>query len=159
MTVYASDWIRPDVAIGSHLLRTEKEAASQTFKRGAPLVASSGYLAEATSGAALDIVGFAVTEGHNDSSAGTSTVQYVPTELCNAWQGKLAATAGHTLAQTNLFTAYGLAKNAGGYWYVDSDESSASQKSATVVGIIDAIGTSDGWVRFSLNKFGNPYVD
>ena len=59
MTVTADKFIRPALAIGGHLMRKGAEAASQTFKRGAPLVDSSGYLAEATSGAAVDIVGFA----------------------------------------------------------------------------------------------------
>jgi len=157
--IYADDWIRPDHATGSHLIRTGLEAASQSFKKGAPLVESSGYLAEATGGAALDIVGFAITEGHSDSSAGTSNVLYYPTELVPVWQGKLAATSPHSLAQTDVFTEYGLHKTATGYWYVDYDESSAAQKSASVVGLIDAVGTSDGWVRFVLNKYGNPYVD
>lgn len=157
--IYPDDWIRPDCAVGSHIVRQGLEAASQSFKKGAPLVESSGYLAEATSGAALDIVGFALTEGNNDSSAGTSTVSYIPTELCPVWRGKLAGASPHTLAQTDLFTEYGLAKNSSGYWYVDYDESSAAHKSVSVVGLTDEVGTSNGEVQFVLNKYGNPYVD
>lgn len=157
--IYAPDWIKPDLAVGSHHIRNAPEAASQSFKKGAPLVESSGYIAEATSGAAVDIIGFAITEGHNDSSAGDHTVDYYPIELCPVWLGKLAGASQHTLAQTDLWTEYGLAKNSSGYWYVDYDESSAAHKSASIVGLVDDVGTSNGWVKFVLNKYGNPYVD
>ena len=157
-TIYSDDWIRPATAIASHLMRSGAEAASQSFKRGAPLVWSSGYLAEATSGAAVDIVGFAAEDAHNDSSAGTHDVAYYPTEQCPTFIGKLAAASDHTLAQTDLGTAYGLASTSS-KWYVDYDESSSSHKSVTVVRLIDAVGTSNGRVEFTLNKLGNPYTD
>ncbi len=153
----AADFIRPAQAIGAHLVRQGAEGASQTFKRGAPLVYSSGYLIEATSGAALDIVGFALTEGHN-TTAGAYNVDYVPSELCRVWKGRLCSTSDHALAQTDLGTAYGLAAESS-RWYVDYDEGTAGQKSVTVVELIDPVGTVNGWVKFVLNLYGDPYAD
>lgn len=158
MSVYKDEYIKPAQAIGAHLIRSQAEGLSQTFKRGAPLVFSSGYLVEATSGAALDIVGFALTAGHN-AAAGAYNVDYVPVEFCRSWKGKLAGATAHAIAQTDLGTAYGLASNGDGTWYVDADESTAEQKSVTVTELIDAIGTEDGWVKFSLNLYGDPYAD
>jgi len=158
MTVTADKWIRPASAKGSHILRQGAEGASQSFVRGAPLVRSGGYLVVATSGAALDMVGFTAEAAHNDSSAGTHNVLYWPIEENPVFQGQLAGASAHTLAITDIGTAYGLAASSG-KWYVDVDESSANQKSATVVDIVDPLGTSDGIVKFVLNKLGNPYVD
>ena len=156
--VTAADWIRSASAVGAHQMRNAPEKATQTFKKGAPLVNSSGYVKEATSAAVTDIIGFALHDGGNGSSDGDKTVDYLPVELNPIFMGILGAASQHALAETDRFTAYGLAKTSG-YWYVDFDEGTAGQKCVTVVEIVDAIGTSSGWVKFTLNLYGNPYVD
>ncbi len=161
MSVNKDEFIRPAVTGGmSHLLRSQKEGITQTHKRGAPLVYSSGYLIEATSAAVVDVAGFANKNGNNNVAAGDADAEYFPTELCNSFKGKLSgATASHTLAQTDLGATYGLAKNSDGTWFVDAEEGTAGHQSVTVTELLDAIGTVDGWVKFSLNLYGNPYVD
>ena len=156
--VTAADWIRSATAIGAHQMRNAPELAAQTFKKGAPLVDSGGYLKEATSAAAVDIIGFALHDGGNGSSSGDTTVDYLTTEANPVFMGKLCGASPHTLAETDRNVAYGLASTSN-FWYVDFDEGTAGHKSVTILEFVDAVGTSSGWVKFTLNLYGNPYVD
>jgi hypothetical protein len=64
-------------AVGELRLSSALEAATQTFKKGELVYLASGYLTECSDNPSL-IAGIAAEDGHNDSSAGTHTVTYVP---------------------------------------------------------------------------------
>lgn len=138
------------------------EGASQTFKKGAPLVFSSGYLVVAPS-APIDtddaIVGFAAQDGHNDSTDGTHQMPYyVAGGPHLIFEGvlidKVAET--HALVATNLGLAYAIDVDADGYWYLD--ENNTTKPVARIVEIVDAIGTSNGRVRFVYDLAGTIYT-
>ncbi len=125
------------------------EADSQTFKRGAPLVNSSGYLAVATG--PIDtgdaIVGFAERDANNNTAK--SVLLYVPALPMVVFEGILSDsnTSSHTLAQADLLGKYALAVDATTLaWYVDFFNT--TNPSAFVITNIDPIGTVDARVLF-----------
>ena len=65
----------PTAGYGAHVSDVLKEGASQTFKKGAPLVASSGYLIEASADPTT-IFGVAEEDGEN-ASAGVKGVRFM----------------------------------------------------------------------------------
>ena len=147
------NFIKPaNVRGASHDIKSAAEGATQTFKKGAPLVNSSGYLIAATSEAAVDIVGFAAEDGHNSTAAGDDNCQYYPARPGDEW---LACVDG-TIAQAQLFTDYGLATDATytDIWVVDLDEATANQKCVQIVELVDPVGTVNGLVKFMLNEYG-----
>lgn len=138
------------IGLTSTPTRSQAEGGSQTFKRGAPLVTSGGYLVEAASPVDPNdvIEGVAQAPGHN-SSAGTDTASYVPAHPGVEFVGVLSDdTAGtHTLAQADLETAYGLVKDSSSGAYFINYANTATPV-VFVKAAVDAIGTVDGRVRF-----------
>lgn len=125
------------------------EGSSQTFKRGAPLVGSSGYLVEGTGPIDTSdaVVGFACRDANNDTNH--AILLYWPALPMVVFEGLLSnsSTSSHVLAQADLLTAYALAKDATTLaWYVDFFNT--TNPSAFVFDVIDPIGTTDGRVLF-----------
>lgn len=125
------------------------EGSSQTFKRGAPLVYSSGYLVVATT--PIDtgdaIVGFALRDGANDTAH--STLPYVPALPHMVFEGVLsnASTGTHTSAQTDQGLTFAIDTDTSTKaWALDF--SNTTNPSALVIALVDPIGTVDGRVRF-----------
>ncbi len=125
------------------------EASSQTFKQGAPLVNSSGFLAVATT--PIDtgdaIVGFAARDGLNDTAH--SVVLYVPALPQVVFEGVLSDsnTSSHTLAQADMYGKYALAVDATSLaWYIDFFNT--TNPCAFIFKNLDPIGTVDARVLF-----------
>lgn len=142
-------------------LYTGPEGASQTFKKGAPLIYSSGYLIIAAS-APIDtgdaIVGFSTEPGHN-GSAGQYDVTYAVAggphvTFIGLLIDKVAES--HVLAQTDLGAAYAIDVDANGYWYLD--ENNTTNPVARIIKLIDPVGTTNGRVEFVYDLAGTIYV-
>ena len=140
---------------------TGPEGGSQTYKRGAPLIYTSGYLVVAAS-APIDtgdsIVGFANEDGHN-GTAGVYTATYVVAggphmTFIGLLIDKVAET--HTLVQTNLGLAYAIDVDSSGYWYLD--ENNTTNPVARVVKLLDPVGTVNGRVEFVYDLGGTIYT-
>lgn len=127
------------------------EGASQTFKRGAPLVFNSaGYLVEASNpiDPAEQIVGFARSNGQN-GSAGANDIVYTPALPHVIFEGVLEDGTNflHSLAQTNVGESFNIAKDtASGAWFLD--ENVPGDACALVIELVDAVATAPGRVRF-----------
>jgi len=126
------------------------EGATQTFKRGAPLVFTSGYLVEGTGpiDTGDSIVGIANADAHN-TTAGAKTMGYVPALQSIIFEGILSnsSTSSHALVATDLGLVFALAKDATSLaWYVDFFNT--TNPCAVIIELVDPIGTVDGRVRF-----------
>lgn len=95
---------------------TALEKASQTYKKGAPLVLNGGYVEEA--GTAPATIKYIASEnGQNGATDGAKSTQVWPVEDVNLWK----VCAEDALAQTDIGSVYGLVKDATtGFWYLDS---------------------------------------
>ena len=139
------------------------EAASQTFKVGAPLVWSSGYLAEAGTNP-TEIFGVSLAAGHGFTYAGGPAVAVdeaiPPLNLCGfvpIGPGVIFAisvdkasgqgTSSAILAQASEGVTFGITKDSTtGYWYLDVDKT-ATYLVVRVVGFIDPPSTVNGRVQ------------
>jgi hypothetical protein len=147
------NFIKPANVRGqSHDIKSAAEGATQTFKKGAPLVNSSGYLIAATSEAAVDIVGFAAEDAHNNTAAGDENCQYHPARPGDEWLACVSTTS----TQAILFGTYGLKTDATytNLWEVDLGEGTGNQQSVTITELVDPVGTVNGLVKFELNEYG-----
>lgn len=134
--------------IGSVQKREGGAATSETWAKGAVLIASSGYLAEASDDP-TEIVGVAL---HGVTSAAQGAVaQYVPAVDSQEFIGTLdsAGSPGtHALVITNRYVKYGLSVDASGIWYIDVDETSDALARVIITGLVDQVGDIMGKVRF-----------
>ena len=129
-------------------VETQLEASSVSFKVGAPLVFSSGYLTECTSPvttAAHPTVGLAMRAGNNDTNH--SSLKYIPAYQEIVFAGYLMASSGgnsvdtHTLAQTDIGSTMNLAKDGvSGLWFLDF--STTTNGGVIIIDNIDPIGTT-----------------
>lgn len=94
------------------------EKASQTYKKGAPLVFNGGYIEEAGTAPAT-IRFFAAEDAHNGGSDGTYECIVWPIGADDLWEISMedsAAVADHG-------GVYGLVKDAtSGFWYLDDGD-------------------------------------
>lgn len=143
-------------------MQRQLEAATQTFKMGAPLKLNSGYLDECTFSGADIIYGFAAEPGHNLAASGTAqdlsegTPQNQTSGVITpvgAWprDGKVgvyianddtifsaALKDGEVFTQALLAAAtlYGLTKdNTTGFWYLDNTDTSGNNAVAILLGV------------------------
>ena len=130
------------------------EAASQTWKVGAPLVNSSGSLAEATTattGYAGTIIGFALAPA---SGVTATDVLFVPVISTLTFSGTVDGTLVATnapgtgsVAQTAVWGGIGLQKDAAsGLWFLCT----TGTASFIIVGLIDPAATVNGRVRVQI---------
>ena len=121
------------------------EAASQSYKAGEPLIASSGALAVAAADPTDDtLVGLALADATGTTSA---DVAYIPFLHGMVFEGQIqnaAATATIALA-THMYAEFGLNVTSN-VWWIDTDET--THKDVVIVGFKDAIGTLNGVVYF-----------
>lgn len=133
---------------------TAPEAATQSFLAGAPLVNSSGQLAQAATNPTA-IIGIALGQA---SGVQATPVQYTPAlpdnllfevSVDGALSGGDAPGTG-SLPASALFSTYGISQDgASENWYLDTSKSSANQV-MRVQGFKDPAGTVNGrvYVRF-----------
>jgi hypothetical protein len=91
------------------------EAASQSYKKGSPLIDSSGKIA--TAGAApAAVLGIAFTDATGTTN---KPLEYWPIKAGRLYE----ITFNGTIAQTDINTNVGIVKDATtGYWYCDSGD-------------------------------------
>ncbi len=133
------------------------EAATQTFKRGAPLQWASGYVSEASADDD-EIIGIAETDAHNDTSAGTHVMRVIPALPGMVFSGHLGNGSGlttdYTTLQTDIGAVYGIVKDGTNLgWLVDQDETTNVR--VRVIGFQDAVGTANGRVYFIFLSYMN----
>lgn len=132
------------------------EKASQTFKKGAPLVLNGGYVEEAGTAPAT-VKYIAARDGQNGGSDGTyNCIVYLVTDS-DLWE----ASFEDSFAQADIGGNYGLVKDATtGFWYVDDGDTGdqVSVVQFVVTPQLGAIGDTKarGIIKFdSANIAGN----
>jgi|SRR5579872_5512461 len=115
----------------SHEVHKGREATGQTWAKGAVLIVSSGQIAEASNQPTSAIIGIAAAKA---TGTVNSEVLYYPATVAQVFEATLEnqATAGHTLAITDLWTKYGLYKDTNGIWYINFNDT--TNKAVTVIG-------------------------
>ena len=131
------------------------EGASETFSRGAPLVDDgSGRLEEAGTND-TDWVGFALEDGHNNSTEGAAIIGFVKALPSTVFQGYIddgSSEGTGASAATQVGQEYGLTKaSSGGAWYVDINKTGANGR-VRVQRLIDDAGTTLGRVLFKVTS-------
>lgn len=139
------------------------EDASQTYKKGTPLVVTTaGYLGTAVVANPYNgggLVGVSVNAGSNvaagaaDPTTGDKYHLFYPFDDNLQMVGQLDASsttvaAGtHALAQADLWARYGITQDAtSGFWYVNFSDT--SDLYVVITSLIDPIGTIAGRVAF-----------
>lgn len=122
------------------------EEASQSWKRGAPLVydATNKDIEIWAGGTdAQTLIGFAAADATGTTGA---AVSYYEANQYNLFEGSLInGTAAYTLLGTELGTSYSLIAS-GNDWYVDVADTTTTR--VEVVGLIDAVGDVNPRVIF-----------
>lgn len=124
------------------------EAATQSWQPGAPLIRSSGKLAEAADDPTAAIVGFACAPA---TGVTDTPVSYIPAWPGIEFEATLEDQSGgdHALTQASMFVAYSVRqRTSNGAWYLDFNDT--TNLGAIVVGLVDPIGTVQGRVRARL---------
>lgn len=124
------------------------EAAGQSWQPGAPLISSSGSIAEAADDVTTGIIGFAAYAASGTTGAYVDLIPAVPgIEFeCNLED---QSAGDHALVQANLFTAYAIRqRTANGAWY--ADENDTTNDAVIVVAFRDPVGTVQARVRVRL---------
>jgi len=132
-------------------VRSGPEKASSTFKRGAPLINSSGYLAIGTADMTSGLVGFALEDAHNDGSDGAHDILYTPAFAHVAFEATLEdeTNVDHVLVAANRFNKYSLQVDSGGIWYLDENDTGNGM--GTIFAFKDPIGTTRARVFFTVD--------
>lgn len=106
------------------------EAGSQSYKTGAPLVNSSGSLAEAGANPTT-VIGVALAAA--TGTTGAQVLYYPAIQDSYLFEISIDKASGQggalaVLAQTNVYATYGITKDGTtGYWYLDVDKSGGNQ--------------------------------
>lgn len=141
--------------IGSIPVRNAVATTSQTWVRGAVLVAASGLLSEGGADPTA-IVGVS-THGVTSSAAG-ALAQYVPTlpgqEFAMSIDDGSAIGTGAIVA-TDKWTRYGITEDSAGIWYVDKNKTTDAEARVTVTGFIDDVGEVSGRVKVIFHQHGD----
>ena len=145
--------VGPNRGTNAHASENLLEGASQTFKKGSPIIFTSGYAVTGGSNPG-DIVGFAEEAGENNSTAGAKKVRVLLADGGQVFEGTFANNGDAVaLAQTDLGLDYGLTAQAvTGLWYVDKNITAGANARVTIVGFRDAVGTSNARVYFKVQN-------
>lgn len=122
------------------------EAVSSSWKRGAPLIYSSGYVAIlGTAGAETTrIIGFAAKDATGVTGA---NVPYYEANDYNLFEGSLInSTTAYVSVATNIGTDYALIQSTND-WYIDISDATTNTK-VEVIKFIDDIGDTNARVIF-----------
>lgn len=159
----ASFRVAAGVGSASHASFTFREAATQTFKKGAPLVFTGvvntgGNTVQEGGADPTNIVGIAEEAGENNAVAGAKKVRCTPLTGDYVFEGILGNgdTTDYTLAVTDIGDVFGITKAADNGWFVDKQKATifgASSVRVRVTGIKDAAGTVNGRVQFVFLDF------
>jgi len=135
-------------------LRKGVEAASQSWKKGAVLIESSGSIAIAAADATSAILGVAAADA---SGVTGREVLFYPALPGMVFEATLEdqANEDHALVQGNLYANYAIQVDGNGIFYVD--ENDTSNTSVHVVGHKDAIGTTRARVYVSFEHDKTSY--
>lgn len=127
--------------------RSGPEAATQTFLRGAVLVAASGNLSEGGANPS-PIVGVAEEDGDNLGIA-LGNVRYNPAYQGIVFEGTLNdGNADYVSLVADLFVEFGITKDGTtNNWFVDKSKTGANGR-VRVIEFVDPVGTADARVRF-----------
>jgi hypothetical protein len=132
---------------------TSPETNAATFKKGAPLIDTSGagYLGIAGTDPRA-IVGVATEPGHNSTSAGDDNVRFIPALPHIIFEGTLAQASdlgNYISLATDRWAEYGITVDSDGIWYLDKDKVTGGNNTvARIVGFKDAVGTVEARVYF-----------
>lgn len=87
-----------------------KESASQTFKRGDPVMFDDGYVSVHGGSTRATILGFAAEDAHNSASDGLSEILVWPATPFGIYEGSFTngASTNHVLVQTNIGDIFGI---------------------------------------------------
>lgn len=122
------------------------EAATQTWKKGAPLKFVGGFLTQLAEADVTGIAGIAL----GDATGVTGkAANYCPAQPGCVFEGEFSdLTDGlNTPTQAIVGEDFGLNMAGDGDWFIDNDEA-AAELSVTVIGFKDAIGTVNPIVFF-----------
>jgi hypothetical protein len=122
------------------------EAASQSWKKGAPLKASGGKLVIAAETDVTLILGIALGDASGVTDKKANLTPALPHVVFQAELSDLTDGA-YTLLQTDLYGDFGLNVAGDGKWFVDADEAGAEQ-AVTIIGFKDPVGTNNAIVYF-----------
>ena len=139
--------IQPAAPLGqtSTPVREASVKTSETWAKGAILVADTGQLAEAGGDPVL-IVGVALNTYPATYVDVANVAKYIPAMPGIEFEGTIDAGSGTTaLTQAMLFTSRGLVATSG-VWHIDSSETTEDR--VVITGLVDAVGTLAGRVRF-----------
>lgn len=134
--------------------RAGVEAGSQSFKKGAILIESSGSIATAAADPVAAIIGVAA---HDASGVTGREVLYYPALPGMVFEATLEdqSNTDHALVQGNIFANFGAQVDNNGIWYVDENET--SDTCVHVVGHKDPIGTTRARVYVSFEHDKTSY--
>lgn len=133
---------------------TYPEAASQTFKKGAPIVFTSGGTTVEEGGTnPTFIIGIADHDGQNTTASAKDTATTPLTEL--TFEGILGNgdLTDYTLLAADVGDRYGITKAAGGGWFVDKQKTAVLNCRVVVLRLKDPAGTVNGRVFFKFLDF------
>lgn len=150
----------PAAGLNAHPTFSGPEAALQTFKNGALLVAAAGFIQEAGANPTA-VVGVSAEPGKNLTVAGVAQgvldgqSRFIPVLPHSVFEMNLdkASALGYLSLQTDLGALYGVTKDANGIWYIDVDKTAGNAR-VVVVGFRDPVGTASARV-YALFKNGN----
>jgi hypothetical protein len=127
------------------------KAAATNFKRGAPVIMTTGLAVEAGADPALNTIEGVSQSDMALSGYGATQCPVTRIDAGDHWIGSVdkSGTFGTgTTAVAQRGTRYGIARDAtSGLWYVDIDDTTAVR--VRVEALIDAVGTVQGRVEFS----------
>ena len=119
-------------------------SGTQSYKAGAVVVASGGTVVTATSGAGVTgVLGIADKKAAGVTGAEAIILPAAGLEFEATIEDQ--SVGDLPLAQAHLFAQFGLYVTSGGLWYINFNDT--SNKSVTVVELVDKVGTIQGRVR------------
>jgi hypothetical protein len=145
-------WIRSQ-ADASPTTIDFKEAASQTFKKGELVfVDADGFVYEIAGDTPTTIMGLAEQDAHNDTVAGTSTVQVALANGVNIFEANcLQTTLGdHVLVQADIGTFMGIQRDTpNSRTYLNASVKNANSRVLTLrIGQASALGDTNARLLF-----------
>lgn len=141
--------------LGSIKKKEGGATASQTWVRGAVLVAASGRISEGGTNPTL-ILGVAI---HGVTSAvADAPAQYIPAFPGQEFVASIDTSASlgtGAIALADRYADYGITEDASGVWYVDKNKTSDATVRVTVTDLLDPIGTVNGRVKIVFHQHGD----
>ena len=119
------------------------EASGQSYKAGAVVIASSGKVATAVNAQVTVILGLADKKAAGVVDSEVVLLPSIGLEFEATLEDQ--AVGDLPLAQAHLFAQFGLRVTSGGLWYINFNDT--SNKAATVIALVDPVGTVQGRVR------------